>query len=96
VAAILKEHRAVQVSVCSVATERDRAALSASPSAKAAAQTDASKTTDDALLELAKNRTKRIEDQLVNVHAITAKRIIACKPEIDKSAEANPRVDLAL
>ena len=115
VAAILKEHQAVQVSVCGVATESDRAALSASPSAQAGAQpatqngdkgnkdkTLAQKepaapaSTDAALLALAKNRTKHIEDQLVNVHAIAAKRIIACKPEIDKIAEADPRVDLAL
>jgi hypothetical protein len=45
---------------------------------------------------LAKNRTKRIEDQLVNVHAITVKRLIKCKSEIDKSADAKPRVDLAI
>jgi predicted RNA-binding protein with RPS1 domain len=115
VAAILKEHQAVQVSVCGVATESDRAALSASPSAQAGAQPTAQKndkehkdktrtqeepaasaSTEAALLALAKNRSKRIEDQLVNVHAIAAKRIIACKPEIDKSAEANPRADLAL
>jgi hypothetical protein len=115
VAAILKEHPVVQVSVCGVATERDRAALSGTPSAEAGAQPTAPKgdkgdkdktrsqkkpaasaSTDAALLALAKKRTKRIEDQLVNAHGIAVKRIIGCKSEIDKSAEAKPRVDLAI
>jgi len=96
VAAILIDHPAVQMSVCGVATESDRTAMSGATPAKAAIQTDASKTTDEALLTLAKERTKRIEDQLVNAHGIAVKRIIGCKSEIDKSAEAKPRVDLAI
>ncbi len=115
VAAILKEHPAVQVSVCGVATERDRAALSGSPPTEAGAQPAAPKddkgdkdktrsqkepaasaSTDPALLALAKKRSERIKDQLVKLHGIAAKRIIACKPEIDRGAEAKPRVDLAL
>ena len=55
---------------------------------------DISETTDAALLALAKKRTEVIENQLVNHHAIAAKRIIACKPKIDESTEAKPRVDL--
>ena len=37
---------------------------------------------------------ERIENQLVNHHDIAAKRIIECEPEIDKNANAKPRVDL--
>jgi hypothetical protein len=109
VGVILKEHPEAQVVVCGVATESDRAALSGSPSAQTGEsdkgdknktrpqkEPAASASTDAALVALAKNRTKRIEDQLVNVHAITVKRIIKCKSEIDKSADAKPRVDLAI
>jgi len=109
VGVILKEHPEAQVVVCGVATESDRAALSGSPSAQTGESDKGGKnktrpqkepatsaSTDAALVALAKNRTKRIEDQLVNVHAITVKRIIKCKSEIDKSADAKPRVDLAI
>jgi hypothetical protein len=85
VAAIMKEYPEVQVSVCGVATESDRAAMSASPS-----------TEDAALLELAKNRTERIHNQLVRLNEIAAQRIIACEPEIDSSAAAKPRANLEI
>ena len=85
VAAILKEHPTVQVSVCGVATQGDRAAMGANASIE-----------DAALLELAQNRTERIKEQLVKSHGITAKRIITCEPKIDKNAEAEPRVDLEI
>jgi flagellar motor protein MotB len=109
VGAILKEHSEVQVVVCGVATESDRAALSASPPAQAGesdkgAQDDsgpqkepaASASTDAALLELAKKRSKRIKERLVNEHGIAAKRIIGCESEIDKDAGAKPRADLEI
>jgi outer membrane protein OmpA-like peptidoglycan-associated protein len=85
VAAIMKEYPRVQVSVCGVATESDRAAMSGNPS-----------TEDAALLELAKNRTERISNQLVKLHKITANRIIACEPDIDSSAAAKPRAKLEI
>jgi outer membrane protein OmpA-like peptidoglycan-associated protein len=109
VGAILKEHPKVQVVVCGVATESDRAALSGSPSAqvgesdkadkdKTAPQKEpaASASTDAALLALAKNRSKSIKDQLVKAHAIAVKRIIGCESEIDKGADPRPRADLAI
>jgi hypothetical protein len=52
--------------------------------------------TDAALLKLAKNRTERIEGQLVRSHGIEANRIIACTPKIDSGAEAKPRVGLEI
>ena len=115
VGAILKEHPEVQVVVCGVATESDRAALGGSPpaqtgdqpavpqgekgdKAKTGSQKDpvASASTDAALVALAKKRSKGIKDHLVNVHGIAVKRIIGCKSQIDNSAEAKPRADLAI
>jgi hypothetical protein len=115
VAAILKEHPAALLDVCGVATEKDRAALSGSPSTEAGAKPTAQKKnngnkdktstqkepatstiTDAALLKLAKNRTERIEGQLVRSHGIEANRIIACTPKIDSGAEAKPRVGLEI
>jgi hypothetical protein len=85
VAAIMKEYPAVRVSVCGIATESDRAAMSANAPIE-----------DSALLELAKNRTKSIENQLVKSHDIGADRIVACIPEIDSNEKSKPRANLEL
>jgi outer membrane protein OmpA-like peptidoglycan-associated protein len=85
VAAIMKEYPKVQVSVCGVATESDRTALNGNSSKENAA-----------LLELAEKRTERIHDQLVKLHGIAAKRIIACEPQIDTSPDARPRAKLGI
>jgi hypothetical protein len=71
--------------VCGVATEGDRAAMSANAPIE-----------DSALLELAKNRTKSIENQLVKSHDIGADRIVACIPEIDSNEKSKPRANLEL
>ena len=84
VAAIMKEYPMVRVNVCGVATESDRAAMNQNAS------------TDEALLTLAKSRTERIEDQLVKLNSIESNRIIACEPDIDKTADARPRADLEI
>ena len=104
VAAILKEHPKVQVVVCGVATESDRASLSEGPSKATGTQPESSKddnsdkknTTDAGLLELAENRSERIKEQLVNVNEIAADRVIDCEPRIDKATEASPRADLEI
>jgi hypothetical protein len=49
---------------------------------------------DEAILALAEERANRIEDILVNQHAIKDKRIFICKPEIDEHPEAKPRVEI--
>jgi len=85
VAAILKEHPTVRLSVCGVATESDRAFQK---------ETSAPAATDATLLELARNRTESIETQLIKLHGIAAKRIIACESQIDSSPGAKPRADL--
>ena len=104
VAAILKEHPKVQVVVCGVATESDRASLIESPSTAARAQPESSKddnsdnenSTDAGLLELAENRSERIKEQLVKVNEIASNRIIDCESQIDKNTEARPRADLEI
>jgi hypothetical protein len=97
VAAIMKEYTEVQVVLCGVATESDRKAISGAPAVKKKEpSTSQADTTDSALLALAGQRSDQIQNQLVNVHSITAKRIISCEPKIEKSKNAKPRVDLEL
>jgi outer membrane protein OmpA-like peptidoglycan-associated protein len=97
VTTIMREYPEVQVSVCGVATESDREAVTGSPVAQAAAQSTAQTgNADAALLALAENRSGRVQNQLVNEHGIAAKRIIFCKPKIAKGADAKPRAELAL
>ena len=91
VSTIMREYPEIQVSVCGVATESDRAAVSGSPAAQSSEQTD---NPDAALLTLADQRSAQVQNQLTKAHGIAAKRIIDCKPVIDKDAEAKPRVDL--
>jgi hypothetical protein len=83
VAAIMQEYPEVRVSVCGVATESDRKAMDKN-------------TSTDALLELAQNRMHIIEDHLIKLNEIEAKRIIACEPKIDSSAAAKPRANLEI
>ena len=91
VATIMQEYPEVQVSVCGVATESDRAAVNGSPAAQSNVQPD---NPNAALLSLAEQRSDQVKNQLVQSHGIAAKRIIECQPEVDKKADAKPRVDL--
>jgi outer membrane protein OmpA-like peptidoglycan-associated protein len=97
VATIMKDYPAVQVVLCGVATESDRGAIGGARSAKnrepSSAQTD---NTDTELLALAEQRADQIQNRLVDVHSIAAKRIIGCEPKIAKRTDATPRVDLEL
>ena len=96
VAAILKEHTATQVSVCGVATKTDRATFDASPTSQSKDQPAVSAQEDAALLALAERRSDQIQNRLTDAHGIAAKRIIFCTPQVDKNADAKPRVDLEL
>ena len=49
---------------------------------------------DEQLLTLAEQRANRIEDILVTKYGIKDQRIFICAPEIDKSPEATPRVEV--
>ena len=51
---------------------------------------------DAALLALAERRSDQVQNRLTDAHGIAAKRIIFCTPQVDKNADAKPRVDLEL
>ncbi|MDJ0984351.1 MAG: DUF748 domain-containing protein [Desulfobacterales bacterium] len=91
VSTIMREYPEIQVSVCGVATESDRALVTGRSDAQSTAKSDEANT---ALLTLADQRSAQVQNQLNNAHGITAKRIIDCKPVVDKNADARPRVDL--
>ncbi len=91
VSTIMREYPEIQVSVCGVATESDRALVTGRSDAQSTAKSDEANT---ALLTLADQRSAQVQNQLNNAHGITAKRIIDCKPVVDKNADAKPRVDL--
>jgi hypothetical protein len=97
VATIMREYPEVQVSLCGVATESDRKAITAAPAKQTGAQASLpTDTADAALLALAEQRSDQILNQLVKVHGIAPKRIIGCEPKIAKGDNAKPRVDLDL
>ena len=49
---------------------------------------------EEDILALAEQRADLIEDTLVSRHGIKDERIFICKPEIDKSPDSKPRVEL--
>ncbi len=110
VATILKEKKDLRLRLCGWATESDRmgehkgaarlpgaqsSEISEIADGKIATQKDGRfLTSDEELLTIAEQRADRIEDYLVTQHGIKDKRIFICTPEIDKSPEAKPRVEL--
>jgi len=109
-AKIMKEKKGVRIRLCGWATESDRKSKDkeeTTPSAdqspekgsmadtKNAAQKDGRlHLSDEQLLTLAEQRANRIEDILVTKYGIKDQRIFICAPEIDKSPEATPRVEV--
>ncbi|MEH6639335.1 MAG: DUF748 domain-containing protein [Porticoccaceae bacterium] len=108
VAGIMVNRPELNIKVCGVASENDRATLSAQATAAAVAagkQGDkqaAAKLpepvaiSDKQLLALATERAGVITDYLVSEHAVTASRLVACQPVIDSTVESKPRVDLLI
>jgi hypothetical protein len=103
-AGLLQERPKMRVTLCGLATEADRQSILAS--AEAARQRQlaqdpgaepppAARVPDEQLLELAKGRAEAVKRSLVEL-GISPERLFLCKPEIDKEAEAVPRVDLLL
>lgn len=99
----------LNLKLCGLATEQDRQALQAKQLAeRAAAAKEAGKTgsdqaaaepppvPDDQLLELAEQRAYAMKDRLIHDQSIATGRLFTCNPEIDKDAQAQPRVDLRL
>jgi hypothetical protein len=108
VAGILAERPDVNIKVCGVANDNDRATLlvKATAAAVTAAGQDARKKdapavepvaiSDEQLLALAADRAGAITDYLVSEHGVTASRLVACQPAIDSTVESRPRVDLLI
>jgi hypothetical protein len=92
IATILRDRLDLQMSVCGLATEKDRIFFNE----QGLKEGSASSSIDDKLLDLAKKRAELIEDHLVSQRGIEEKRIFICKPEFDKNAEASPRVELLI
>jgi hypothetical protein len=51
---------------------------------------------DDRLLALADQRDAAVKEYLISKHAVPAARLVACQPQIDADAAAEPRVDLLI
>lgn len=108
VAGIMASRPELNIKVCGVVSESDRATLSvqATAAAVAAAKPGDKKAdtkppepvaiSDEQLLALATERAGVIVDYLVSRHAVTASRLVACQPAIDSTVESTPRVDLLI
>lgn len=114
VASILGERPELNIKVCGVANETDRATLAAraaaarvgQPAEKAGEKADgkpvvpppveAVRISDEQLLELAVQRAAVVTDYLVEQHAVSAGRLVACQPSMDSSPAGKGRVDLLL
>jgi hypothetical protein len=109
VAGILANRPELNIKICGVANESDRATLSIQATAAAAAvakpadkKKDAAAPvepvaiSDEQLLALAVERAGAITDYLVSAHTVTASRLVACQPAIDSTVESRPRVDLLI
>ncbi|MGD2056658.1 MAG: hypothetical protein PVJ15_07615, partial [Gammaproteobacteria bacterium] len=107
VAGILKDRPEVNIKLCGVAVEADRAAFQEQASApaggdgkekqaEAAPEPAAQVISDDRLLALADERDSAVKEYLITKHAVNAARLVACQPRIDADAAAEPRVDLLI
>jgi hypothetical protein len=105
VAGILKERPEVNIKLCGVAVESDRDAFEEQAAASAGgdgkekqAETapEPPRIGDDRLLALADQRDAAVKEYLISKHAVPAARLVACQPQIDADAAAEPRVDLLI
>jgi len=103
VAGILKSRPEVNIKVCGLAVEEDRAVL-AKPAAPAAPEAGKDKpvaavstVSEEQLLELASQRAGAVKDFLVTGHGVTASRLVACQPQVESADMDNaPRVELLI
>jgi len=106
VAGILKDRPEVNIKLCGVAVESDRAAFREQATA-AAGGDDKDKQSgtasqppppisDDRLLKLANQRDTAVEEYLIRRQGVNAGQLVACQPQIDAGATAKPRVDLLI
>jgi hypothetical protein len=107
VAGMLNERKQLHIQICGYAVEGDRKKLLEEAVAKAAAEKKKKSSeqakpaepptiSDEALLELAKARSETIKGRLVENHQIDPARLFICHPQIDKSEEGKPRVEILI
>ncbi|HEM46843.1 MAG TPA: DUF748 domain-containing protein [Alphaproteobacteria bacterium] len=81
-AALLGERPGMRIRICGIATPADRQGLG-----------QGGTVTEDALLELARQRAEGIKDALAREHGVAPERLFLCSPRMD---EGVPRAELAL
>jgi len=99
---LLRERPQVSLQLCPLATARDRQALidaliktrAAQPGAKQTPEAKA-EISDQALKALAQRRALAMKAFLVK-HGVAATRLFLCKPELDPSAQGEPRVEISI
>ena len=107
IAGMLKERKQLHIRICGFAVESDRNKLLeiAVAKAKADKKKSASKQekpitldtiTDEMLLELAKARSESAKGRLVNGYQIAPEKLFVCHPQIDKSNEGKPRIEILI
>lgn len=110
VAGILASRPELNIKVCGVANESDRATLSAQATATQAEKpagkqgekagdkppVEPVRIGDAQLLDLASRRAEAVTDYLVTRHAVDASRLVDCQPSIDSTPAGKGRVDLLI
>jgi len=106
VAGILNNRPELDIKVCGVVNEIDRATLAAQsvaavvdrPADKQGGQlpVEPVRIGDEQLLDLASQRAAAVTDYLVSKHSISASRLVACQPSIDSTPAGKGRVDLLI
>jgi hypothetical protein len=106
VADILASRPELNIKVCGVANESDRASLAIRTTAALADKpvdkpgdkppVEPVRISDEQLLDLAMARAGAVTDYLVARHAVAASRLVACQPAIDSTPAGRGRVDLLI
>jgi len=107
VAGILANRPELNIKVCGVVNESDRATLAIKATAtvvdRPAGQPPGAqppvapvRISDEQLLDLATRRAAAVIDYLVSKHSISASRLAACQPSIDSTPAGKGRVDLLI
>ncbi len=106
VAGILASRPELNIKVCGVANESDRATLAAQATAVLADRpadkqgekmpVEPVRIGDEQLLDLAIRRAEAVTDYLVTRHAVSASRLVDCQPSIDSTPAGKGRVDLLI
>ncbi len=106
VAGILANRPELNIKVCGVVNESDRATLAIKATATVVDRpadkpgekvpVEPVRISDEQLLDLATRRAAAVIDYLVSKHSISASRLAACQPSIDSTPAGKGRVDLLI